>query len=61
VSEERKLLGSNNPPFKQFVSLQIATTPSSKSRFGDLCVWNSEDAAKTVDDRFVARNNIEDP
>jgi hypothetical protein len=37
------------------------TTPSSKSRFGDLCVWNSEDAAKTVDDRFVARNNIEAP
>ncbi len=37
------------------------TTPSSKSRFGDLCVWNSEDAAKTVDDRFVARNNIELP
>ncbi len=37
-------------------SLQIAyDTLFELSRFGDLCVWNSEDAAKTVADRFVAR------
>jgi hypothetical protein len=56
ASEGRKLFGCNNRLFKQYVSLQFAyETLFELSRFGDLCVWNSEHAAKTVDDRFVAR------
>jgi hypothetical protein len=51
------------PLLNQYVSLQIASdTLFELSRLGDLCVWNSEDAAKTVDDYFFfARNNMVAP